>query len=680
MSSSSRRAAGCAAAITGLAIFTAACSAGNNGAGALIPSAATPLKQQPMSRLTTGRSSVSFLVHVPVVTGTRSIAIALSSVNGEKRKTAPTVAAIAASARGCTSVRSGFVCTLDVNAPVGADLFSVAAYASKSGGGRVIASAAVSADVVAGADPRVTLDLDGVPASVSFSPARLPLVVNGGVERIPVVVNALDASGATILGSAPYRSPVGLQIQNDPARALTLSTSSIARPGTTLTVTYDSSKPLGNATIVASDNGMHGATLLAAPLAATPAQVTMFDDGTPAAITLSESGFSGKFHVSLGHPGDARVSVIPGTLGSGTAVVTVSPKVHFDVTTIAANDGNVTASIPLSILPHNGSYAAFGAQHILTSPVAMIAGPDGKFWISDPGTGNLVSFDPASRIYTPYSVDPSLQGPLGLAFDANGNLWFADGSQIGEFTPQTGAVATYSTGLESSANVTQIVAGPNGQMWFYDQATTSNRVSGSPTYFGSIATASGAIVEHKVTTGAGPISGSMSMVLAPDGMLWFADQYNAKIGRFDTASGRVTEYATGTPAYPDQSPMRVLTTSDGKIWFVADDFTGASSVVGWLDPAHPKAITYETGATTAGLFGAFIVGVDGNLWFTQNAGTPSFASDQVTLGVVNPATGAVYDYPAAVPQFVAGTALIAQGSTLWFLDSAFGQVGKVAFK
>jgi hypothetical protein len=44
-------------------------------------------------------------------------------------------------------------------------------------------------------------------------------------------------------------------------------------------------------------------------------------------------------------------------------------------------------------------------------------------------------------------------------------------------------------------------------------------------------------------------------------------------------------------------------------------------------------------------------------------------------------TGAVYDYPAAVPVDARETSLINGGSgTLWMLDTGFGQVGQVPFK
>ena len=679
-----------AIAIAALGALALTTGCGTGAGGAVVPTAAS---QQAVQAAAAG-ASVSFAVKIQNATrttarhlayvspNTGSIAFTLSSVNGKATGgTDPTIAAISDSAPGCARSSSALTCTVAVPAPAGNDLFAVATYRSKTASGPILASATIAAVVTQGSKAKVAIDLNGVPASVSFSPARLPLVADGAVHRVPVVINAIDASGATIVGSSAYQSPVSLQIQNDPARALSLSTSSISGPGTTVTVTYDSSKPLVDGSIVASDNAMAPATLVAAPLTIAPLSVTTFAGAAPSTVTLSEAGFKGTFKVSLARRQDAAISVIPGTLGSGTAVVTVAPKASFDVTALDVSDGNLSVAVPVQIVPNNSTYAAFGPQHELLTPYAMIQGPNGNLWVSDPGTGSLVSFNPSSGTYTAHVVDPSLQGPLGIAFDAKGRLWFADGPQIGVYSPAKGAVTTYSTGLEPSANVTEMIAGPSGRIWFYDPATYASSVSGSPTYFGSIDPANDQITEYEAANGAGPTSGRMSMALAHDGSIWFADQLNAKIGRLDTSSGSISEYATGTPVYPQQSPMEVAVAADGKIWFVADGFTSSGSVIGSIDPAHPKAIAYDTNHPAAGIFYTLTGGPGGNLWFTQSAGSPEFYSDQLTLGVINRTTGALYGYPAAFAEFIKITALVAgDNSTLWMLDSGYGQIGKVTFK
>ncbi|MGB6987331.1 MAG: hypothetical protein WBD74_15270 [Candidatus Aquilonibacter sp.] len=611
---------------------------------------------------------------------TGSVAIALESVNGTVQSSStPSVVALSASTKGCSSGSAGVTCSVTVSAPAGDDLFSIATYQSNNATGTVLASTTVAANVGA-AGATVALDLGGVPASVSFSPARLPLIDDGAVHSLPVVINAADASGATIVGSASYQSPVSLQIENDPAGALALSTTSVSRPGAVVTITYNAGKPLAQGEIVATDNAMKSATLIAAPLNISPTPVTMFDDATSASLALSESGFSGTYAVSVANTADASVVVNPGTLNSGAAVANITPKVHFDVTSLAVSDGNVTAIVPLQIVPHNSSYSSFGREHQMLSPVQMIADAQGNLWASDAGTGSLDEFNPSNDTYTAYVVDPTLEGPMGIALDASGNIWYADGSQIGEFTPSTQVNTSYSAGLEANANVVTIVPGASGTMWFYDQATFATYPSGKPTYFGSISTSTGAITEYESSNGAGPTSGAMSMVLAKDGSIWFADQYNSAIGHLNTSSGAITEYSTGAPAYPQQSPMQLTVAPSGTIWFLSTGFTSDTASVGSLNPSS-DAITYYPNVP-AGDFESFAVGSDGNLYFVEDPFNGLGLSSQLNIGVLNPVDGAVYEYPNTIlPQFAKDVSLVNGGSgTLWILDAAYGEIGKVTFK
>jgi streptogramin lyase len=681
-----------------LAALGALCACGGGGGGgasALLPSASPSASATatPASTPNASTNVVTFVVTIPssapasaarrratTSSNTGSIVFTLQSVNGvAAAASATTVAAVGPTATGCSASASGTTCNLPVTAPIGNDLFAIATYQSNNGTGTPLASTNVAVATSSTTSASVTLDLGGIPASLTFSPARLPLVNDGNVHRVAVTINAADASGATIVG-ATYQSPVSLQIENDPAGALSLSTASVSQPGSVVTVTYNAAKPLNEGEIVASDNAMTAATLIAAPLSITPAPITMFDTTASTAVTLTEGGFTGSYTVSVANAADASTVVNPGTLGSGTAVANVTPQVRFDVTSLAVSDGNVTANVPLAIVPQPTTYSAFGPQHQLLNAIAMIPDGHGNFWASDQGTGSLVEFSTATDAYTSYVVDPSLNGPLGIAFDANGNLWFADGPQIGEFNTSTQAVTTYSSGLEANAFVSDIIAGPSGTMWFYDQATSATYPSGAPTYFGSIATSSGAIAEYENNNGAGPTHSAMSMVLANDGSIWFADQLNMSVGHINTSNGTVTEYATGTPAYPQQSPMQLVVAPNGKIWFVAAGFTSNNATAGYVDPSNNNAITYDTNMPGNATFTALTVGSDGNLWFFETPGTVLLSS-QPYIGVINPSDGAIYQYTTVLPQFSKGVTLLNGGNgTLWMLDTAYGQIGEVTFK
>lgn len=637
----------------------------------------------------------SFTITVPAKTGssslrrpryispnTGSVRIAVQSVNGQASTIAPTFATIAAGAPGCAVNAAGnLVCAITASAGVGIDVFAISTYASGDTSGTALATTTVAETISATAAAPVPLSLGGVPASIAFSPASLPLVDDGQIHRYTVTLNAVDASGTTIVGADPYQTAIALQILNDPTHALSLSTASVTQPGTIVTVTFDGGKSLVQGTVQATATGVAPVTLAAAPLRFTPSPLTIYDDQTGgAATTITQTGFTGSFAATLANAQDGSVAVTGGPLQSGSAVVTVVPNTIFDVTTLNVSNGTFSAAVPVTILPHPGAYAGFGNAHQLIQPMGLAQGPGGLLWTTD-GTGALVSFDPASSAYASYVVDATHAGPTSLAFDANGTLWFADGSKIGKFDTVTHAVTTYATGLAANARVMTIVAGPPGTMWFYDEETNNPPLSiGKPSAFGTIATATGAIVEYPTPNAVAPVLLTESMAyVAADAALWFADGKNAAIGRVD-ASGNYTSFPLADPSSPNIVPHRVVAGPDGKLWFAASNLGLGQSFIGTVDPSTKTVARYQQGVI-AGEFEALIVGSDKNLWFAQRPLGGIGFSNAAAIGVVNPATHAVYEYPTLLPPNAVAAELVDRGDrTIWLLDSAFGQIGKVTFK
>ncbi len=657
----------------------AACGGGGGGSSfSPVPTSApttTPAAAVPTAQFTVASAHAG------------SVSFALQSVNGAANTSVTVIAPISASAPGCASSAATITCTLAVGGVIGTDLYRISSYASSDGSGTPLAVTSLAVNVSATPAAPVAVALDGVPAQVAFSPAHLPLVDDGLIHRVALTVVASDASGAAIVGAAPYRSPISLQILGDPSHALSLSTTSVTQPGTVVTLTYDSSKPLPNAQIVASGDAMPNATLDAAPLSVSPSALQMFDDAAGGgSVQVSESGFSGAFTASLANASDAAVNVVPGTLGSGNAVVTVVPSAgtRFDVTHLTVSDGLASTTVPVSIVPQNGSYQAYGNQHQLNAPLELAKGPDGRIWTGDAPNGNLVAFDPSAHTYTTYTVTNDGNGPSSLAFDASGNIWFTDRSQIGEYVPSSGAVTFYSTGLSSQPNVTTIIAGPasSNTMWFYDMGSNSILRGGQPSYVGKIDTTTGAITEYETSNSARPVLGLMSMAVGPDGAIWFTDGANYAIDKLDPSSGAISEYQVSTPQYPTQSPGAIVAGPDGKMWFLAYSPSTGNSLYGNVDPSNGAVSTYTNGIV-GGLYYSLIVGSDHNLWFAEDEALGGFfMQTYTTIGVINPSTNAVYQYGSFIPNYSIITSLLDGGNgTLWMLDgNGYGQIGSVTFK
>jgi len=613
---------------------------------------------------------------------TASIRITVQSVNGASATIAPTVVKLAAGVAGCASDSAGdLTCTVAAAAAAGLDVFAISTYASSTGTGTPLASTTLAENVVAGSSTPVTLSLGGVPAAIAFSPASLPLVNDGAIHRYAVTLDAVDAAGATIVGSAAYQSPIALQITGDPTHALSLSTASVSQPGTVLTVTFDGSKSLSNGLITATGTGVAAVTLAADPLTFTPTALVMYDDQTSgASTTVTQTGFTGSFLATIANAQDGSVTVTAGPLQSGSAVATVTPAVTFDVTSLAVNNGSFTATIPVTILPQPGTYAAYGNAHQLLIPSNLVEGPGGLLWSDDQQAGTVDSFNPANGVYTSYLVDPNDAGPTSIAFDANGLLWFADGAQIGSFNPATQAVATYSAGLGPNARVLSIVAGAPGTMWFYDEETNEvPGLVGSPSAFGTIATASGTITEFATPDNAVPALGFESMTLGPDGALWFVDAASSAIGRV-TANGTYSSTSIQAPESPNLEPHTVVTGPDGNIWFAGLNVVLGTSTIGTVNPTTGAVATYTNGVEP-GDFYAMIVGSDRNIWFAERLGNGFDFSTYDAIGVINPTTHATYAYAALAAQYAVIASLVDRGDrTLWMLDNANGQIGKVSFK
>src|SRR5213083_2941403 len=93
-----------------------------------------------------------------------------------------------------------------------------------------------------------------------------------------------------------------------------------------------------------------------------------------------------------------------------------------------------------------------------------------------------------------------------------------------------------------------ITAGPDGNLWFTEEAGNKiGRISPS-----------GAFGEFSLAAGASP----GGIVTGPDGNLWFTEQGANKIGRM-TLDGSLVEFAIPTPA---SGPVRIARGADGNLW------------------------------------------------------------------------------------------------------------------
>ena len=245
----------------------------------------------------------------------------------------------------------------------------------------------------------------------------------------------------------------------------------------------------------------------------------------------------------------------------------------------------------------------------------------------------------------------------------------ASASPLGEAT-------FYDEGIRSAAEIAYTTEGPDGNVWFVDNASLSSEVSG----LGKI-TAAGAITEYmcgETLSGCNAEARLIGITAAPEGdtHLWFTDRgATPAIGRTDSANpGTVEEFsieAEGGNA--ESAPQGIVAGSEGKLWF-ADH--GATPAIGVFDPSAPEGERVEEFSEAAGLQEGsrprgIVVGSDGRLWFTDTGGWPP------AIGRIDPSTHAIEEFPLnyfSVPggtPFSSGKSGIVAGpdGNIWFTET-----------
>jgi streptogramin lyase len=449
--------------------------------------------------------------------------------------------------------------TLVIDAPVGTDTFTFATYDEQNGQGNVLSRASVTKTIVSGAANTVSAVLNGVVVSVTISLSN-PAPNAGVPATVNVNVAAKDADGNTIVGPGDYSTPIHLAI-SDPAASgtLSLSTTTIATPGTTVTLTYTGGT-LSSASIVASGTGISST---AATFAPTP---TFYQFSIPVATNRPQwiaQGSDGNMWFTE-NPGSKVARITPAGVVTEFTVPTASAQPQM---IIGASDGNLWFT-EFSTTPAPG-----------TSKIARVT-----------TTGTFTEF---STLFAP----PPPDNPLGLVDRGDGNIWYvANGSSRVGFQGINSGVAGETSVPTANSGPFGIATAPDNNLYYTESATDK---------IGRIANLFTAQSEISLTTGTVP----ESIVRGPDGNLWFTENGTGKIGRLSPNSFSVTgEFPTPTA---NSAPVGITVGQDGALWFTENgqDKIGRITTGGTVTE-------YASPVTGLGLRG-IAVAPDGSLWFCE---------------------------------------------------------------
>ena len=188
----------------------------------------------------------------------------------------------------------------------------------------------------------------------------------------------------------------------------------------------------------------------------------------------------------------------------------------------------------------------------------MTLGPDGALWFSD--NGNQIGRMTLAGAVTEYHVPTAFRGTHSITVGPDGALWFtSETAQVGRMDVTGGGFRYYDL-PESAGDIYEqfsaITIGSDGNLWLgvlLNQGG-SNVVRVTPT---------GQITEFPLP---GPADAVLDIVAGPDGALWFTEEAANKIGRI-TTSGVLTEFPLQRFGFPVGGPVGMTVGRDGAIWF-----------------------------------------------------------------------------------------------------------------
>ena len=391
-----------------------------------------------------------------------------------------------------------------------------------------------------------------------------PAVNAGSPANVALTVNAEDANGNTIAGTAQYvdsnGNPVSflLNVTNTQAggkgTVTILGPARITAPSQAAIYAHYDGNWLQSSTISVTSTSSAVTSLTPVILATMPHITEYTAAGGPTGIT---SGADGNiWFVEHSTNKVIKMAVSGAVLGTYTCA--------------ACNDG----------------------------PYDITAGFDGNLWFTD-SNASLINKISTSGAITSYPVTP-IGNPVSIVAAPDGNIWYAE--RLTTAVVKTGIAGNqnhYSTG---GGNVFGIGVGPDNNIWCLN--------------FGSSAIVkiglNGQILASYPVAGLADFSDGV--VAGPDGNVWFVN-YGTSAVEKTTVNGSITSY----PLQAGAQPSHITIGPDNNIWFT-ESGAGKSSIGqittnGTLQEFGTAYGISNASSTPEGI----TLGPDGNLWFTEYA-------------------------------------------------------------
>lgn len=268
---------------------------------------------------------------------------------------------------------------------------------------------------------------------------------------------------------------------------------------------------------------------------------------------------------------------------------------------------------------------------------------------------------------TQYTVPYTGEYVSGLTIGPDNNIWYtASGPTTNTYVSRlstSGVFKQYGNRTVGSRYPSAISKGSDGNIWYAEQYTQNTFLF----YHIVNMTTSGTVLgQYNIPTYNTDIS---SMVLGPDGAVWFTEASGSRVGKI-TTDGVITEYPVSVggvgPSCVAMQMTDITVGPDGNLWFTAAcGGSRAGNAVGKITTAG--AYTVYPLSTYNAYPSGIASGPDGNLWFTEQ--------NINKIGKITTA-GVVTEY-STIPTANAHPGKITAGSdgALWFTE--IGKIGRI---
>ena len=334
-----------------IAALTAGCGGSAHG---VLPQQPVPVASQPAQSAKS--AYVAFEIAIPSAKANSSAKRRLAYVSAATQSATIAVTRSGSGASSPTTINCNtatLTCSGTIVAPVGSDTFAAHLYTGTNGNGNLLSTGSVTQTIVANQANNVNVTFNGVVASLAIS---IPTITPGTQGSAVVTVNAMDASGNTIVGPGSYVDANGNPLtiglsDSDTSGNSSFSQTNVTQPTNGITLNYTAAFD-SNPTTTASASGLTSASATVHFSAPTLTKLSAWSttDGSVVNETLTGTNFvAGRTTVAAGS-GVTVSSVNVTNSTTLTATFTISGGASFGTQNISLTTNNGASSAqPLSI-------------------------------------------------------------------------------------------------------------------------------------------------------------------------------------------------------------------------------------------------------------------------------------------------------------------------------------------